>query len=233
MKLYFDPLSTWARPITFLLHDQGVAFEEELVALHLGEQRTPEFLALNPNGQVPVLDDDGFVLTQSNAILKYLAVRLQLPVYPARLQDQARVDEMTTWFTTTFSLFHCAFGVFPRMLPELSHLAAATAADMESLGAYGSQRYLSVLEKQFEDGRRFACGDELSIADYAGVAQVTLAEFIAFDFTPYPRVAAWIERMKSRPGWDAAFAAFRGFVAAAHSPHPQPALRADRLHNQH
>jgi glutathione S-transferase len=115
MKLYFDPLSTTSRPVTFMLHDQGVDFEEATVNLHLGEHLTPDFLALNPMGLVPLLDDDGFVLSESNAILKYVALRHQLPVYPADFTAQARIDEMLSWFTTNFRLYHCAFGVYPRM----------------------------------------------------------------------------------------------------------------------
>ena len=215
MQLYFDPLTTSSRPVTFLLHDQGVPFVETTVNLHLGEHLRPEYLKLSPLGQVPLLDDDGFVLSECNAILKYVALKHRLPVYPAGLAAQARVDEMLSWFTTDFRTFHCAFGVYPRMLPALAHLDPATRADLAALAAKGSQRYLTALDGKLADGRPFVCGDDLSIADYAGLSQVTVAEFIDFDFRPYPNVALWIERMKARPGWNAAFAGFRGFVTAA------------------
>lgn len=219
MQLYFDPLSTTSRPVTFMLHDQGIAFEEILVNLHLGEHMQPAFLAKNPMGLVPLLDDDGFVLTESNAILKYVATKHGLAIYPSELEAQARVDEMLFWFATNFRLYHCAFGVYPKMLPALAHLSPATQTDLEGLGAYGSQRYLSFLDQKLARGGPFVCGESLSIADYTGVAQVTLADFVDFDFSPYPSVAAWIERMKARRGWDTAFAAFRGFVTAARNEH--------------
>ena len=54
-----------------------------------------------------------------------------------------------------------------------------------------------------------------SIADYAGISQVTLADFVDFDFSPYPNVEAWIALMREQTGWDAAFAGFTGLVQAA------------------
>src|SRR4051812_27480838 len=68
MKLYFDPISTSSRPVTFLLHDQGIPFEEAPMGLFLGEQHEAGFLKLNPMGQLPLLDDEGFLLPESNAI---------------------------------------------------------------------------------------------------------------------------------------------------------------------
>lgn len=130
---------------------------------------------------------------------------------------------MLSWFSTNFRLYHCAFGVYPKMLPALAHLNPATQTDLAGLGAYGSRRYLTFMDQRLARGGPFVCGANMSIADYAGIAQVTLAEFVAFDFGPYPSVAAWIERMKARPGWDAAFASFRGLVTAARSEHRQSA----------
>jgi len=214
MKLYFDPISTSSRPVTFLLHDQGIPFEEAPVSLHLGEHMAPAFARLNPMAQLPLLDDQGFLLPESNAILKYIAQKLELALYPTDLRAQARVDEMLGWFSTNFRAYHCILGVYPTMLPALAHLAPQTRADMAALSAYGSRRHLTVLDEKLAR-QRYAAGDELTIADYAGLSQVTLAEYTAFDFSPYPHVAAWIERMKARRGYHAAFAAFHGFISSS------------------
>ena len=192
MKVYFDPLSTSSRPVMLLIHDFGLDIEEITVNLHLHENFQPDFLAINPNGAVPVLEDDGFILTESSAILKYLARRDDLPVYPDTLREQIRVDEMVSWFTTNFRIFHGIFGSYLQMIPALAGLNSVTRTEMAALGAYGSQRYLSVLDRQLAEGGPYVCGDAISIADYAGISQVTLADFVDFDFSPYPNVQAWI-----------------------------------------
>lgn len=223
MKLYADPLSTASRPVLLLVHDHSLPVDEITVSLHLGEHRSPAFLALNPNGAIPVLVDDDFVLTESVAILRYLARRFELPVYPADLRGQARVDQMMNWFVTNFHLMHCVFGTYPKMLPELGRLDPATLRDFEMLGTQGSRRYLGVLDGQLAKTGPFVCGQAITLADYAGIAQVTLADYCGFDFSPWPNVARWIDRMRERPGWDAAFAGFAGLVTAtrrqtAHEP---------------
>jgi len=83
---------------------------------------------------------------ESNAILKYIAQKQRLSVYPAELRAQARVDEMIGWFSTNFRAYHCILGVYPQMLPALGHLAPQTRADMAGLSAYGSKRHLTFLD---------------------------------------------------------------------------------------
>lgn len=222
MKLHYDPLATSARSVTFFLFDQGIPFEERLVSLELGDQHAPDFAALNPNRQVPVLEDEGFVLTQSAAILRYVADRVSSPAYPTEPRARARVNEAMDWFATGLHLPYCVFLSYRRLLPALRALAAVTQAEMEALGQAMAARYLSVLDGHMLAGRPFICGDEVTIADYLGFSHVTLGEAVAFDLGPYPNIGGWLGRMKARPGYDAAYAAFRGFVDAA----PPAAARA-------
>src|SRR5215831_6039883 len=98
MKLYSHPVSTNARKARLTALHLGIALEEKMVDLKNGEQRTPEFLALNPNGKVPVLDDDGFVLWESNAICQYLAA--QVPgnsLLPADARGRAEINRWASW----------------------------------------------------------------------------------------------------------------------------------------
>lgn len=215
MRLYFDPLATSSRPVVLLIHDFGLDVEEIMVNLHLNEHTEPDFLRLNPNGAVPVLDDDGFVLTEGCAILKYLAVRNSLPVYPAAFEERIRVDEMLSWFTTNFWGYHCVFGTYAKMLPSLAALSPVTRAEMAAVGAHGSQRYLEVLDRRLRENGPYVCGKNITLADYEGISLTTLADFVDFDFSPYPNVQAWIALMRECKGWDSAFAGFNGMVQAA------------------
>jgi len=91
MKLYVFPTGR-ALASTALLNYLGIDCEIELIDLGRGDQLTPEYLALNPNKKMPTLDDDGFVLWESNAILFYLAAkRPDRPLWPSDLQRQASV----------------------------------------------------------------------------------------------------------------------------------------------
>lgn len=215
MKLYCDPISTSSRPVIMLVADFDLDVDLVTVGLFQNAHQAPAFLEINPLGAVPVLVHDGFTLTESTAILKYLALQFDLPVYPKAMPAQIRVDEATARFATGFSGYHCLYGTYPRMLPQLDWMSDVTKAEMAATGAHGSQRYLSVLDRQLSEGGPFVCGTELSIADYIGLAQVTLADFVAFDFAPYPAVQDWMRVMRARKGWDAAYAAFTGMLAAA------------------
>ncbi|HVJ15159.1 MAG TPA: glutathione S-transferase family protein [Polyangiaceae bacterium] len=182
MRLYVDPISPASRPVTFLLHDHSIPFVDTLVNLHLSELLTASVVEAHPMADVPLLDDDGHLLSEGTAILKYVALKHELPLYPSELRAQSRVDEVLAW--------SCR------------------------LSMHGSPRELERLDRTLAR-HCFAAGSELSIADYVATSYVTLAEYTAFDFSPYPNVVAWLERMKARPGYRKAFAGFLGLVTAA------------------
>ena len=82
MKLYYHDVSTTSRPILLLAADEGITLTLECVDLFTGANLLPIFTAINPNQQVPMLDDDGFLLTESSVILKYLADKTGSSAYP-------------------------------------------------------------------------------------------------------------------------------------------------------
>ena len=94
MKLYMHPVSTAARPVRLLIAENSIACDEELVDLTTGAHHQEPYASLNPSRLVPMLDDDGFRLTESSAILKYLADKYDLAVYPKDLKKRARVNEV-------------------------------------------------------------------------------------------------------------------------------------------
>jgi glutathione S-transferase len=100
MKLYADPISTTCRPVLLLAAESGAPLEINFVDLFKGAQMQPGYGAVNPSRQVPVLDDDGFLLSESSAILKYVADKIGSPAYPKDLKKRARVNELMDWFNT-------------------------------------------------------------------------------------------------------------------------------------
>src|SRR5215831_15684913 len=107
MKLYYHPVSTTSRPIVLFANESGIDLDYQIVDLFTGAQYQPDYAAINPSSQVPVLEDGDFRLTESSAILKYLADKIVSPAYPTDLRKRARVNERMDWLNTAST------GIFP------------------------------------------------------------------------------------------------------------------------
>ena len=215
MKLYYDPISTTSRPLMMFAAEHRLQIEWELVSLFQGEHKSPAFLAINPNGTVPLLVEDGFVLSESAAILKYLAGQAQSPAYPQDLRERARVDSAIDWFMTNF---HYALGsslAYPTLYPAMKPLSAQAFNELTERAATDTRRALKVLdEHMIGSDRNYVAGEELTLADYVGSSVVVLAEAIDFDLRHYSNVIRWLGAMKARPSWQPTYAAFTGLMSA-------------------
>ena len=92
MKLYYHPVSTVSRPVVLFAADNAIALDYQVVDLMTGEHMGAAYAKINPSQQVPVLEDGDFRLTESSAILKYLADKVHSPAYPSDLKKRARVN---------------------------------------------------------------------------------------------------------------------------------------------
>lgn len=215
MKLYYDPISTTSRPLMMFAAEHRLQIEWELVSLFQGEHKSPDYLAINPNGTVPLLVEDGFVLSESAAILKYLAGQAQSPAYPQDLRERARVDSAIDWFMTNF---HYALGsslAYPTLYPATKPLSAQAFNELTARAATDTRHALKVLdEHMIGPDRNYVAGEELTLADYVGCSVVVLAEAIDFDLRPYSNVNRWLGAMKGRPSWQPTYAAFTGLMTA-------------------
>ena len=215
MKLYYDPASRSSRIVTFFLHDNRIPFEEEIVTLAGGDQHTPSFLAINPNGEVPVLvDDDGFVVTQSASIIRYIADKFELAVYPRELRGRLRVDEAIDWFQTGFYVFHCVLQGYTYILPQFLELESGVLHSMRDLGKPGVEKYLKVLDRHMIGTSPYVCGDRITLADYVGAANITLGAFADIDLSPFANVERWLDNLAKRSAWSLAYAGFEGLLVA-------------------
>src|SRR5688500_11928563 len=104
MKLYEHPFSSAAFKVRAVIHELGLPVTLVPVDMMKGEHKSPEFLAKNPNGKVPTLDDDGFLVWESNAILCYLAAKKsESGLMPADPRGMALVQQWLQWQATTFA----------------------------------------------------------------------------------------------------------------------------------
>ena len=213
MKLYMHPVSTGARPVRLLLAEHGIACDEELVDITQGAHHQEPYASLNPSRLVPMLDDEGFHLTESSAILKYIAEKFALPCYPNDLKKRARVNEVMDWLNTQF---YRDFGygmVYPQLFPHHKRRSDEAHAGAIDWGRQGARRWLQVLNDHWIGPHNaWLCGDEITIADYFGAGIVSIGDLIGCDFAAYPNVRRWLGNMRKLKSWDTVNAMFNGFA---------------------
>ncbi|MCG9915004.1 MAG: glutathione S-transferase family protein [Phenylobacterium sp.] len=188
LKIYGDSASGNCLKVKWTAQRLGLDFSWVEIDLMKGETRTPEFLAINPAGQVPVVVlEDGRPLAQSNAILLHLAQGSDL--IPADAYERAQMLEWLFWEQYS----HEPYVAVARFRVRYEGQA------VEDLDPKLVARGASALQR-LEDGLstgQFLVGDQLSLADVALVAYTRLAGEGGFDLSRYPKVQAWIARVET------------------------------------
>ena len=213
MKLYMHPVSMTSRPVRLFVADNNIPMNEEVVDLMTGAHMQPPYSDINPNCLVPMLEDGDLKLTESSAILKYLADKINSPAYPKDLKARAKVNEMMDWINTNFYRDWGYNLCYPQIFPHVKRRSDEAQAATLEFGKENSKRWLKVLNDYWlGPNKPYLCGDDITIADYFAAGIVTLGEVIGVDFSPYPNVKAWIARMKKLPNWDKVNEVFNGLV---------------------
>lgn len=212
LRLHYDPASTTCRPILLFASETGIPLDYQLNDLFSDENRTEWYTRLNPNQAVPVLEHDDFVLTESSAILKYLADLTDSPAYPKDLRQRARVNEVMDFFNT-FLMRDYVYGlVYSRVLSHY-RLPGQAQSQFIALHEPRARRRLKALDTWI-GAKPFICGNEITIADYFGSGIVSAGELINFDLRPWANVTRWKNTMKSLATWDEVHAGFYGWCSA-------------------
>jgi len=213
MKLYMHPVSMTSRPVRLFIADNKIPVEEVLVDVMKGEQYQQPYVGLNPNSLVPMIDDDGFRLTESSAILKYLADKIGSPAYPKDLKQRAKVNEVMDWINTNFYREWAYNLCYPQLFPHLKRRSDEAQAATLEFGKEQSKKWLKILNDHWiGPNNQYLCGNQITIADYFGAALVTLGELIRIDFSPYPNVRRWLDNIKKLPNWPKVNEAFYGLA---------------------
>ena len=192
MKLFSVAHSGNSYKLRFLVAQLGILCEIVEVDILKGKSRTPEFLKINPNGRTPVLDDNGFVLAESNAILSYLARGTKfLP------EDRKKWALVFQWmFFEQYS--HEPYIATSRFLlqhqPDSPERVAALA-----LRRAGGRAALRVMEGHLAKNDFFV--DDYTIADIVLFAYTHVSHEGGFPLDEFPKIRGWIERVKSQPGF--------------------------------
>jgi glutathione S-transferase len=181
--------------VRLVLRHLGLAYELVELDIKRGESRTPEFLARNPNGRIPLLEipGQGF-LAESHAIISYLAEGSAL--VPADRLERARM-----WQWLCFEQYNLEpnIGTARFWLASLKKTAAELGEKLEEKRRNGHAA-LAVLEQGL-DGRDFLVGHRYSLADIALYAYTHVAPEGGFPLDPYPAIRAWCARVAAQPGY--------------------------------
>jgi glutathione S-transferase len=193
LKIYGVARSRAAR-VLWIAKELGLGYEHVKVDFATGATRTPAHLALNPNGHVPVIDDDGFILWESMAINLYLAKKYGAGrLYPTRLEDEARAWQWSFWGMTEAERPVLTAMMNRAVLPEDNCDAAAADAAEKTLA-----RPLGVLEGVL--GRRsHLLEDRFTVADLNVASILAWARPAQIDMSAFPKVADWLRICAERP----------------------------------
>lgn len=191
IKLYRYHLSGHSHRVELFLSLLGLPLEPIDVDLAKQAQRTPEFLRLNPFGQVPVIDDDGFVLADSNAILVYLAGKYSDGGWLPR--DPAGAAAVQRWLSVAAG--PVAHGI------AAARLITVFGAKLNAAEVIGRANALLGVMDQTLGAKSFLAGDIPTLADIACYSYTARAPEGNVSLDPYPNVRAWLKRIEALPGF--------------------------------
>ncbi|MCF6220281.1 MAG: glutathione S-transferase family protein [Robiginitomaculum sp.] len=210
LKIYGHFLSMPTNKVRLCASYLGLPHEYVHVDLQTGEHLKPEYLEINAAGRVPAIDDDGFKLSQSDAICKYMcALSGPSSFYPADIKEQAEVNQWID-FSSQHVLQAVARLFFNRVVCKL----IGEEPDEASIKTGNNMlaRDLPMVEARLADNE-FMCGDKFTLADISMAAAIEPAEMANIDLSPYPAIVKWRERMMGREFYRRVHARFAAEMA--------------------
>lgn len=199
MKLYYHPLSGNSRRVLLVATHLEVPLERIVIDLPTGEQRGAPHLARNPNGRVPVLEDDGFVLWESRAIMQYLIEKTPgQTLMPEDVRGRADVYRWLFWCSGHLAPTNTIL-VFENFVKKVSGRGPADPVELARGEAQFAQ-HVGVLDAHLA-GKAWVALGRLTVADYALAAAFALAEPAGMPLQRYPNVQAWLGRVAELDAW--------------------------------
>lgn len=192
LTIYGSDLSAPANKVRFAANAMGLKYEYKRVDLRAGEHLQPEFLKVNPIGKIPAIDDNGFKMFESGAIIKYLANKNNSPLYPKDVEQRAVVD---MWMD--FGSMHIGVAlskvIYNRVFVPLRGLNPDESSLKEGLELL--KRFLPVLDNQLAQNQ-YITGNEFTLADINLLALFDPCEIAGIDIVPFKNIVRWREALR-------------------------------------
>jgi glutathione S-transferase len=200
LKLHTFPSSPNCRKVAALLIELGIEAETILVDMTKGAHKEPAYVAKNPNGKVPMLEEDGWILWESGAIMQYLADKSPhgCTLYPREPRLRAEVNKWLLWDAAHFQ-FESAFPLYlERVVRPRTRKPARP--ELHALADENFKRFASVLNGALK-GRRYLVGDTLTLADLAILGTMMFRESARLDLSPHLHLSGYLELHEHRDSW--------------------------------
>ena len=197
IKFYYAPMTSAAR-VQWALEELGIPYEKVKLDLAAGDQKKPEFRALNPNGKVPLLVAEGQPIFESLAILLYLGERFGVDkgLFPRSNPERAEAFQWMAWSSVTMNeaLQRLLRNTSDRFPEDERNPKVAASAKKDLLDALG------ILDKALE-GKEYLVGNTFTLVDVAAAAVVPFLSRFGVDSSGLANVSAWVGRCITRPAF--------------------------------
>ena len=211
IKLHVFPLSPRAFKVMWCAHHLGLPHELVMVDFAKGANRTPEFATLNPNMRMPVLEEDGFSLWESNAIIQYLASKKpDAGLLPDEPRARASIVKWQFWDSAHWDST-CAIFAFENYVKKLFGRGEPDPKEI-ARGNELMARICPVLDGELQK-HRYVAGEVLTVADFSLGGMFWIAENAKFPLEPYRGINRWAADLQSLPSWRATAEAARKKMA--------------------
>ena len=196
LKIYHSPQSRSQR-VVWLAEELGLEYELENLEMFSAEMKTPDYLAIHPLGKVPAIDDDGFVLWETSAILQYLVAKYSdgTLIPSANSQDGARQLQWLQFGENPLTVIMGELVANEMALPEDQRVPALVERGRELAPAL-----VKIVERALDPGP-FILGDAFSAADIMLGFGLTIARYAGYVNNTTPRVSDYCERLSARPAY--------------------------------
>ncbi|HEX7060742.1 MAG TPA: glutathione S-transferase family protein [Woeseiaceae bacterium] len=199
LELYVFPPSPRSFKVLAAATYLELDFQKHMVDFGRGEQRTPEYRAINPNGKAPVLKDGQFVLFESNAILQHLAsMRPEKALMPADPERRAKVVQWQFWDLGHWERAWVPL-LFERFVKPFFGMGEEDPAEIQR-----GLKELAIVGRILDDclaGNRFVAGPQVTVADFSLGAVVSMAGPIRVRLDDYPNILRWHDELTKLSGW--------------------------------
>jgi len=197
LKIWGRTSSSNVQKVLWGCAEMGIPFERIDAGLHFGRNKDPDYLAMNPMGLVPTVEDGKVVLWESNTILRYLAATRGFEaLHPKDPVERAYVERWMDWQSAHLSppMSVLLFGYY-RMPPERRDAGALDTAHSRCIELF------RILDGQLKDGRAYLAGTELTLADICNGIFVHRWYNYPVERPRMPHLKAWYDRLATRPGY--------------------------------
>jgi len=212
MKLYLFPTGR-VLAIQAVINYLALDCDVQAIDLGSGDQRTPQYMSLNANKKMPTLEDDGFVLWESNAILFYMAgKRPSSGLWPSDLKDQADVLRWLAWESAHWDAESCGMVSYEKASKAVLGLGPPDPAFI-ARGEQNFARFAAVLDTSLRS-KTWLVGERPTIADFSVGGLVPTAERMALPVRAFPEIVRWYNGLAALAAWQKALAANASAMAA-------------------